>query len=368
MSFKNITSPTLLLNSAVAKANISRMAAKCRKAGVGFNPHFKTHQSAEVGEWFRDEGVKRITVSSIVMAEYFADAGWKNITLAFPVNVREMARLNALAKRVKLTLDVISESAAITLKKHLDIPVRVMIEVDAGYGRTGIPVDADDRIARILYVIDASDKMELYGFYIHAGHTYDVKGREAVAEIHAQTLSGLSPLREKYGSRYPELRLSMGDTPSCSMMDSFDGIDEVRPGNFVFYDVTQAEVGSCGYDDIAVALAVPVVSKEPSRREIVVHGGAIHLSKDWVKQDDLVHFGLIVQLNESSWGAPMEGCYVRKVSQEHGIIRLSEEAFDQINIGDVLAILPAHSCLTADCMGSYITEKGTRISMLNWRR
>ena len=368
MSFTSITSPTLLLNSEIARANIRRMAGKCQDLGVGFNPHFKTHQSREVGEWFRAEGVERITVSSIVMAEFFADAGWDDITLAFPANVREMDRLNALAQKVKLTLDVISDTAAITLDQKLQHSVSVMIELDAGYGRTGIPAGEKERISRILDVIDASEKLSFYGFYIHAGHTYDVRGRASVAQIHDQTLGALHRLKADWLGRYPDLKISMGDTPSCSMLDNFEGIDEIRPGNFVFYDVTQAEIGSCGYDDIAVALAAPVVSKEPQRREIVVHAGAIHLSKDTVIQDDAVRFGRIAMLRDIKWDAPSDGCYVRKLSQEHGIITLSQEVFDQVEVGDVIAILPVHSCLTADCMGGYLTEKGEYIRMLKWRR
>ncbi|MCH8557816.1 MAG: alanine racemase [Balneolia bacterium] len=367
MKFTEISTPTLLLNSEIARHNIARMANKCRKHDVGFNPHFKTHQSAEVGAWFREAGVDRITVSSIAMAEFFADKGWENITLAFPVNVRETERLNRLAQRVKLTLDVISAKAAITLTEKLEHHVHIMVEVDAGYGRTGVPASEHSRIDNILDVAKSSEKLSFYGFYIHAGHTYDVRGKAEVEKIHRQTLDALHSLKETYLGRFPALRISMGDTPSCSMLDNFEGIDEIRPGNFVFYDVTQYEIGSCRYNDIAVALAAPVVSAEPSRREIVVHGGAIHLSKDSIKHDDTVHYGLIARLPDEGWSAPMDGCRVRKVSQEHGIITLSEEAFSQIGVGDLVAILPVHSCLTADCMGGYLTEQGDYIRMLNWR-
>ena len=41
-----IETPTLLLNEAIARRNIERMANKARQNGVRFRPHFKTHQSA----------------------------------------------------------------------------------------------------------------------------------------------------------------------------------------------------------------------------------------------------------------------------------------------------------------------------------
>ncbi|MEJ0055890.1 MAG: hypothetical protein WDN75_09720 [Bacteroidota bacterium] len=72
------------------------MAEKARKLKVSFRPHFKTHQSHEVGRWFRAEGVNSCTVSSVKMASYFAEDGWKDITVAFPLNVLEIKEVNRL--------------------------------------------------------------------------------------------------------------------------------------------------------------------------------------------------------------------------------------------------------------------------------
>lgn len=84
--------PTLLVNPQIARRNIAFMAEKAYRQGVRFRPHFKTHQSAVVGEWFREQGVQAITVSSVDMARYFADHGWQDILIAFPVNLHQMAR------------------------------------------------------------------------------------------------------------------------------------------------------------------------------------------------------------------------------------------------------------------------------------
>ena len=68
-----VTEPTMVLNEEVCKSNIARMAAKAKAANVVFRPHFKTHQSREIGEWFRASGVDKITVSSLNMAMKFAE-------------------------------------------------------------------------------------------------------------------------------------------------------------------------------------------------------------------------------------------------------------------------------------------------------
>jgi len=139
-------------------------------------------------------------------------------------------------------------------------------------------------------------------------------------------------------------------------MDDFTGIDEIRPGNFVFYDLMQEKLGSCSADKIAVALACPVVAKNSDRLEIVIYGGAIHLSKEYIldnKGNKL--FGKIVLFNDHGWSKPVPGTALFSLSQEHGIIRTSKEIFHKINLSDVIGILPVHSCLTADAMGEYLT-------------
>lgn len=370
MNYSDATSPTLLLNTEICRRNIARMAAKCRRLGIGLNPHFKTHQSAEIARYFQEEGVQRITVSSLAMAEYFADAGWDNITLAFPVNLRELPRIDALAGRIQLSLFVLSEEVAQALGRQLKHAVVVVLEIDAGYARTGLPAGDTGRISGLLSTIEAMPRLQLYGFYIHAGHTYEVHGREAVAAIHGQSMAALHALKKQFGPLYPGLQLSLGDTPSCSLLEDFKGVSEIRPGNFVFYDVMQADIGACRYADIAVALAAPVVAKEPERNEVVVHGGAIHLSKDSLETGGRRLYGRIVEISSLSWSAPLPlpENYVQKLSQEHGIVRLSDEAFARVEIGGLLGILPVHSCLSADCMGGYLTENGSYITMLDWRR
>ncbi|MDX1268647.1 MAG: hypothetical protein R3311_14870, partial [Oceanisphaera sp.] len=92
---QGIIEPTLLLDEERCRNNITRMADKVMRGGARFRPHFKTHQSLEVGEWFKAYGVEAITVSSVTMAEYFSPL-WKDITIAIPFNIHEVERVNAL--------------------------------------------------------------------------------------------------------------------------------------------------------------------------------------------------------------------------------------------------------------------------------
>ena len=95
--------------------------------------------------------------------------------------------------------------------------------------------------------------------------------------------------------------MSTCDSPSCSIINDFTDIDVIRPGNFVFYDLTQLNIGSCNFDQIAVAMACPVVAKHRNRQEIIIYGGGVHFSKEFIEIKNEKVYGLLVKLTENGW-------------------------------------------------------------------
>ena len=112
---EKIDQPVLLIDEEVTRRNIDRMVSIAHHNQVSFRPHFKTHQSAEIGGWFREKGVSKITVSSVEMAEYFADHGWDDILIAFSLNPRQLDRIQALAHRIHLGVLLENEVALASL-------------------------------------------------------------------------------------------------------------------------------------------------------------------------------------------------------------------------------------------------------------
>ena len=275
----HIKKPTLLLDKKKCTQNIENMLDRAKRCNLNFRPHFKTHQSAEVGEWFRELGVDKITVSSLEMAKYFAEHNWKDITVAMPVNLREMDIIDELAQ--KITLNILVESAETIhhLEAELNHQVNVFIKVDTGYNRTGVAAVDTESIQNLLNYIKASTRLVFKGFLAHSGHNYNAADADEIHTNHKQTVLDLNELKDVFRSQFPDLEVSLGDTPACSISDEFFGIDEIRPGNFAFYDMMQFVLGSCEENEIAVAMACPIVAKHADRNEIVIYGGGIHFKR-----------------------------------------------------------------------------------------
>lgn len=360
-----IKQPTLLLDKNKCLENIRSMQNRATQAGVKLRPHFKTHQSTEVGNWFRDFGTDRIAVSSLRMAAYFAADNWKDITVAIPVNLRETDLINELSGKTTLNLAAESLESLQYLEKKLDNSVNIMIEIDPGYHRTGLEWDQTATIDDMIAFMQKSEHLHFEGLLSHAGHSYYARSKSAIMSVHEESTNLFQRFAERYRSAFPGITTSLGDTPTCSTADSFPGATEIRPGNFVFYDLTQYHIGACSKDRIAVAMACPVIASHPSRNQLVIYGGGVHFSKDKFQTNDgMASFGEMVILHpDGSWKIPETPVQVISLSQEHGVIQGDSALLEQFKPGDLVGVLPVHSCMTADCMKNYLSLDGKKIEM-----
>jgi D-serine deaminase-like pyridoxal phosphate-dependent protein len=361
MDLSKIIKPTLLLDEFKCRNNIRSMAAKARNSDVIFRPHFKTHQSLTIGNWFREEGIKCITVSSITMGRHFADDGWEDITIAFPFNLRELSELKNIAGKAQINILVSNLAQAEKLCHEIDFDSSYFIKINTGNNRSGIDWNDSFLQQRIVNTLNTNSLLRLKGFLTHSGHTYKAENTIEIIDIYNDTLNKFNSIRHNFAPS--ELVYSTGDTPSCSLVTEFTGFNEIRPGNFVFYDLTQYNLGSCKKENIAVAVACPVVEKNAKRREIIIYGGGVHLSKESFRlKDGRVVYGEAVLLNENGWEFLPDDNYVKSLSQEHGVISASEELFNKVETGNLLGIIPVHSCMTADLLRHYYTFDDTIFS------
>jgi D-serine deaminase-like pyridoxal phosphate-dependent protein len=363
--FDQITRPTLILNEQRARENIRHMAQKANQAGVQFRPHFKTHQSLEIATWFHDEGVSQITVSSVDMAEYFASGGWNEITIAFPLNFRQINQIQSLSKRVNLGVLIENLDALRLLGKVIRHKINIWLKIDSGSHRTGIPWNEPDVVLQILAESRKYPQLVIRGILTHAGNTYSAQSPGEAIRLHSESTTRMIDLQKTIiQAGFTKPLISIGDTPGCSLLNDFGLVDEIRPGNFVFYDSEQLEIGSCIQEQISVALACPIVARHPERNEIVIYGGAVHLSKESFLHAGHPSYGLVALPEINGWGEILPDCSVVRVSQEHGILSIPDSLIDQFPLGGIVMVIPVHSCLTAQLMRRYLTLGGQAIEMM----
>ena len=62
------------------------------------------------------------------------------------------------------------------------------------------------------------------------GHSYHATSKQEIVEIHQESVARLLEVKEAVQQEgLSQVELSWGDTPTCSVMDDFSGLDEIRP-------------------------------------------------------------------------------------------------------------------------------------------
>jgi len=351
----NFSTPTLIVNKTIALNNLDRMIDVANKNNLILRPHFKTHQSIEIGNWFKEKGVTSITVSSIKMAEFFSSE-WDDITIAFPLNILEIDKLNFMIRRNKVKLLIDSISSLKILNSQLQDSIEVYLKIDVGYNRAGLKVEEKQKIKSIIEFCKTSEKISFLGFLAHFGDSYKSRNKLEIKSVFEKSIERIKVLSDGF----PNYQISIGDTPTCSTINKYpEFINEIRPGNFIFYDLAQYKIGSCEIEDIAIRMICPVVSIYEEREEVLIYGCSVHFSKDILRENENDKFGY-VYFGEA-WDVSNKIGYIKSLSQEHGIVKLEKKI--DLKIGDQLNVIPVHSCLAVDKMGMFY-ESGKRIEIM----
>ena len=120
---------------------------------------------------------------------------------------------------------------------------------------------------------------------------------------------------------------------------------------------------------MAVALACPVVSRNQQRSELVLYGGSIHFAKETISYQDQQIYGMLAKMKDGRFQGVQPENVVIQTTQEHGVLRVSEDIFSTTQIGDVVLVYPVHSCLMVQAMGTYMDiATGEKISTMVTQR
>jgi D-serine deaminase-like pyridoxal phosphate-dependent protein len=368
----DLPTPVLILDRQRLQANIARMQARAKELGVTLRPHLKTAKSAMVAELAVGK-TGAITVSTLAEAEYFARAGFRDILYAVPMAPQKLEQVGALIKS-GVDLRIITDhpavaQAAAEAGQRLGVTFRVMIKIDSGLGRAGLAPDSD--LLLPLAKALSQPGVELVGVLTHAGHSY---GANSVAEIEriaeeerVAVVTAATRLREA-GFACPTV--SVGSTPTALFATNLTGVTEMRPGNFVFFDLFQAGLGTCRLEDIAVSVLATVVSHHPGRNHVLIDAGGLALSKDTGANKNVPGTGY-GRVCRPEAALPLEGMNIHDVHQEHGLLGGPEAPpvdFAGFPPGSRLRVLPNHSCMTGAMYDRYYVTDGGHEIVAEWDR
>ena len=363
MELHDIKTPSLVLDLARVRRNAARMSERVRALGAELRPHVKTHKCVEVARIQTDGHSGGITVSTLAEARAFAARGFRDITYAVPVEPGKFAEAVELSRKCE-RLALITDDASVPpalgeAARRAGVSLDLFLKVDCGYHRCGVEPDSEEALS-IPRLIASTPGLRFAGILTHAGHSYAARSREEILEIARHERDVMRELADRLRADGIEVpTVSVGSTPTMTHVDQLDGVDEARPGNYIFFDAFQATLGSCGFDDCALTVLASVVHRDPARRKVVIDAGAIALSKDRgaVEPGAACGYGRVLDLAGED-----TGLRVASLSQEHGSVEVGGAAtFDRLKVGARVRVLANHSCLTAAQHSHYNVLEGGRV-------
>ena len=340
-----LDTPTLVIDLDIVEGNARRMAEAVATHGVALRPHVKTHKSVALARIQLEAGAVGVTVGTLGEAEIMAAGGIDDIFIAYPLwaEGQKTARLRALHDRDPLHFAVGVDSvgggerlaAAVAGSRA---PLRVLIEVDPGYHRTGIgPARAGELAADLRRL-----GLDVAGVFTHGGHVY--RGRDMVDVAAADEVSAIAEGAESLRSAGIEPQiLSAGSTPTALGVAS-PPVTEVRPGTYLINDRIQLHMGSCAPEDIAIAVAARVVSTSVPGK-VVIDAGAKSLTKD-----------LPSYLEGHGFLPGYPDGVLERLSDYHGEVRLPDGGRAP-RLGEVVAVVPNHVCPVIDLFDAFVAVR-----------
>ncbi|XP_036842675.1 D-threo-3-hydroxyaspartate dehydratase isoform X4 [Oncorhynchus mykiss] len=326
-----LSTPVMVVDVDIVKRNAEKMREHWTKLGVTLRPHMKTHKTLSC-----------IVVSTLAEAGFYADHGYDDILYAYSVPFD------------KVLLDHRDALEQLRKRPLTDRRVwHVWLKLDCDNGRAGV-LHSEPEALRLAQAISESEGVELTGVYAHCGNTYGCRGAEQIHAVAHETTTLVLQFMEKLKAVGISCKSSIGSTPSCSQpISDMAKLSEVHPGNYVFFDVQQSVIGSCGLEDVAVRVLSRVIGHSPHRNQLLLDCGWSALSLDGAGKLPTGY-------------AVIEGhpdLRLLSMTQEHGRVEpLSGQLdYSRYPLGTLLTIIPYHACATAMMHSVYYVHSGGRL-------
>ena len=342
--------------------NLDRMQAAANARGLRLRPHAKTHKSVELARQQIAGGAVGICCAKLGEAEVFADAGVEDIRLPYPLNPVNAERVVELLDRTRLSFIVDNGDVArgwSAAMQQAEREVEILVKVDVGFHRCGIDPDAADA-ARSIASVAALPGLRFRGLLSHAGQAYGANSEaelKGIAEHEAQMMARLVEQLRVLAVDVPEV--SVGATPPIRYTLGQDGITEIRPGNYVYFDRTQVSLGAASWDDCALTVLARVVSTGAADR-VILDSGSKTLTNDLARGfSPAPGCGAVLQ-SIAGEQKQNEDLVIERLSEEHANVRVIR-GNSRLRPGDLVRIVPNHSCVVSNLVDAAWLMDGEKV-------
>ena len=235
-----LVTPALVVDADILERNLRLVTAAAVQAGRALRPHVKGHKCVELARLQLAAGVSGLAAATLAEAELMVASGTRSLLLTSPVvDPGKIDRLAALNERVPELIVVADDPSTLALLERAATgrPLAVLIDLDVGQQRTGIPVAALDQVLALRAAIEASPRLRFAGLQAYYGHLQglvDFAERAAEARRQQQRVAEVVAALQAEGAA-PGI-VSGGGTGTLLVDADHSPFSELQPGSFPFLD------------------------------------------------------------------------------------------------------------------------------------
>ena len=342
VKLSQLATPFALIDARQMQRNIEEMQQAMRAIGASLRPHFKTHRATAIARLQRDAGAIGLTVATAAqLATVRRDLGCPVLVSSLlQLDVSIAPELQRVWSAGDVTFAIESNQSIKSLRSALgpDATPEVMIELEAGCMRSGVPASDCGALARTA----SRSGFRVVGIFSYPGHSYIPGQARAASE---QELAALeSGARELRRAGFDPQHVSAGSTPTMRFAQA--GIaTEYRPGTYVLGDRQQLNLGAMQSSQLALTVVATVVAIHHGR--VVLDAGGKALGRDAPRW--LPGYGQLANGSRA---------LVTRLYDHHSVVERYEGK--GLRIGDRLSILPNNvNSVMALLRSAWLTEDGT---------
>jgi D-serine deaminase-like pyridoxal phosphate-dependent protein len=332
MAVNELDTPALLLDLDGLERNIQKMAEFFASRPVALRPHAKTHKCPQIALRQLAAGAIGITCAKVGEAEVMVATGVRDILIANQVTgAVKIDRLTDLAAHGELMVAVDDAANVADLGaacRAKDVRLRVLVEVDIGMGRCGVrPGQAALELAR---QVSDEPHLRLAGLMGYEGHLVMIEDPSERERRVGEAFVALAETRELLEREGLDVTIvSGGGTGTFDLTSRAQGVTEIQAGSYVVMDSTYRRIRP-EFESALTVLTTVVSRPEPDR--VVTDAGLKAMTKE---------FG---------WPQPIDvpGASVRYLSEEHGVLSLTDPGAVTLRPGDRVRFVPSHCCTTVN--------------------
>lgn len=348
-----IDTPALLVDLDALEANIAAMAAFARQAGLALRPHAKTHKCVEIARRQLAAGAVGLCCQKVSEAEALLPSGVGDLLVSnHVVGVEKLARLAALARRVRvttLTADAAHVARLSAAAIARGVTFEVLVEIDAGDDRMGLREQDLLPVARA--VADAPG-LVLRGLQAYSGPLQHVRDAGARAEAAAETARRAARARALLEAEGLPCPLITGGGTGSFLDDGAAGVlHEIQPGSYVFMDTDYARNRDRGGGPY-----------RPFAQSLFVRAAVLRARSDGVSYVDAGAKALNLDCGMPEVAGRGDLSFT-KASDEQGRIEAAEPALAPA-LGEALDLVPSHCDPTVALYDMLVAVRGGRVEAL----